>query len=127
MSGVTATVRHTIVVTGGALLTSIDVEFESRDIGCTQGTTLRIPANALTRLEETVHFRPGTRYWETALNVAREVLIEAFTAAMAPTGMNGHGSWLDEEAFFRVFQNSKKIAPWNGEGPDTDSDSDGAS
>lgn len=120
MSGVTVTTRHTIVVTGGTLFTSIDVGFESRDIGCTQGTTLRIPANGLTRLEETVHFRPGTRYWETALDVAREVLIEAFTAAMAPTGMNGHGSWLDEEAFFQVFQNSKKIAPWNGEDPDTE-------
>lgn len=127
MSGVTTTVRHIIVVTGGTLFTPADVGFESRDIGCTQGTTLRIPAGALTGMEETIHFRPGTRYWETALDVAREILIEAFTAAMAPTDMNGHGSWLDEEAFFQVFQNSKKISPWDGEDPDTDSDSDGAS
>lgn len=69
---VTTSVSYTInvntVLSGGPVRFS----FASRDIGCTQGTTLCYNGLVIAQ------YRPGTRYWDRALEIAQDVLKKTF-------------------------------------------------
>lgn len=63
-------IRHTIELhyTEGEYVT---IDFDSHDIGCTQGTTLTLQGHAIAR------YRPGTRYWDRALETAEQLVAAA--------------------------------------------------
>jgi hypothetical protein len=63
-----AEVRHIITVKDPRLGVTLTFEFESRDIGATQGTTLWYGSMKLAQ------YRPGTRHWSSALETAVEIL-----------------------------------------------------
>jgi hypothetical protein len=58
----------------------ISIVFESRDIGYTQGTTLRYGGNVLAR------YRGGATCWDSALERARHLLEEAMELTVADNG-----------------------------------------
>jgi len=55
---------------------AVTVDFASRDIGMTQGTTLRMGSHTLAQ------YRPGTKYRKRALEIAVNALTEAFTTCV---------------------------------------------
>jgi hypothetical protein len=59
---------------------SISIVFESRDIGCIQGTTLRYGGRVIAQ------YRPGTKRWDWALDQARKLLEEAMELTIADNG-----------------------------------------
>lgn len=104
----TATVHHRIEVEPGPHLAPLWFEFESRDIGATQGTTIRYEGTLVG------HFRPGTRYWSRALDVAVEVLVE--TANRVVAGSTGGGPEVFIGTFAEVLRD-KHCGAWDGEDP----------
>jgi hypothetical protein len=60
-------VRHVITVKHPHQA-ALSFEFESHDIGLTQGSTLRFGGKAIAT------YRPGTKHWQHALDIAVEIL-----------------------------------------------------
>jgi hypothetical protein len=71
-----ATVKHVITVKHPHQA-ALSFEFESHDIGCTQGSTLRFGGEIIAR------YRPGTKHWSSALNIAVEILKATVEAALS--------------------------------------------
>jgi hypothetical protein len=107
----TARVRHLIEIIPAEHAAPIVFEFWSRDIGCTQGTTIRHGETLV------AHYRPGTRYWETALDCSVEMLAEAIRQAS-----EGQPHW-DLAAFpgrFAAVLAANHCSPWDGTDPEWD-------
>ncbi|MEV7770511.1 hypothetical protein [Kitasatospora sp. NPDC086791] len=80
---ITSRVRHLIEITNDRGTLAFD--FESHDIGCTQGTTLTIAdPNGHGIAVVIARYRPHTRYWSTALEIAEQVLVKAVARALEP-------------------------------------------
>lgn len=119
-TSVTTTVRRVIVVTDTRLPGPVHVNFCTRDIGATQGVTLDIPNMPQLHTTLIVHFRPGTRHEDSALEVARTVLEAAYDAVLSATSPAAeYGSpWnIDAEEFLRVIRAMTR--PWDGTDPAT--------
>lgn len=70
-------VRYSIEVSSDALTAPVAVEFASRDIGFTQGTTLGFNGVVLAQ------YRPGTLHWDRALDIAQDIVKQAFERVWA--------------------------------------------
>lgn len=68
-TGVEVTVKTTITCTHPDAVT-LHVDFQSGDIGHTQGTTLRFAGGQVLLAQ----YRPGTSHWSRALEAARELV-----------------------------------------------------
>lgn len=100
----TARVRHLIEVEPAPHALPVVFEFESRDIGYTQGTTIRYNGVII------ANYRPGTRYWDTAVEVATKVLAGAVDYAASD------GTWSIsrfEEKLAELLK-TEQCTPWDG-------------
>jgi hypothetical protein len=104
---VTTRVRHLIVLNTGAMAPAI-FQFQSRDVGFTQGTTISYGETVVAQ------YKPGTRHWSTALDLAEQVLAKAMERVVSSVG----GWHLDEftEAVTAVLA-EEKCQPWGGKDP----------
>lgn len=85
-------------------------DFASRDIGATQGTTVCYGGAIL------AHFRPGTRWWDRAMEVTEELIARAMERVVRPDG-----SW-DFQEFYEAFTaalQEDRCTPWDGEDVET--------
>jgi hypothetical protein len=103
-------VMHVIEVWSMPDATPYVFEFDSRDIGMTQGTTITRRGRIVAR------YRPGTRHWSTALEVAQKVLEKTFEKS-GPDGPVNMGVFtlLIEEVL-----RAEGCMPWNGSDPYVD-------
>lgn len=98
--------RHTD--TGEPATATFDID--SRDIGSTQGTTIRFHNEVIAT------YRPGTRHHSTAVECARTLL----TTATERT-LTDHGRW-DPDAFRAHLADAiteEKYTPWDSTTPNT--------
>ena len=102
----TTQVRYLIEVQVDPLATPFLFDFASRDIGETQGTTIGYHGTVIAR------YRPGTRYWDRALEIAADVLREAFDQ------IGVTGSLWETGSFASVLAGvleEKQCTVWNGD------------
>jgi hypothetical protein len=102
---ITTSVSYSINVHSNQNVGAARFGFASRDIGCTQGTTLTYNSVVIAR------FRPGTRYWDRALESAQEALKTVFERLEAT------GALWDMDAFNRTLQavlTEQQCLPWDG-------------
>jgi hypothetical protein len=115
---VTSRVRHIIEITTTTSPTGynqhptvIAFDFESRDIGFTQGTTIRHNHDVIAQ------YRPGTRHWDRALDIAEQNLAKA-----AEQLLTADGTWDAAglpEALAKVLADDN-CSPWDGLDPQED-------
>lgn len=99
--------------------------FESRDIGATQGTTLTLLLADQGYGRDTIiaRYRPGTRYWDRAMEIAEEVIADAVRIANEVTSQDELSVKELRAAFDQVLTEGR-YTPWDGTDPnDEDSDS----
>lgn len=101
-------VKHLITIKHRDL--QISFEFESYDIGCTQGTTLSLGDTLL------VQYRPGTSHWDRALEIAQEVLVRAVKIALDEEA--GLSALSLRRAAVKAVEQQQYARLWNGEEPE---------
>lgn len=103
---VTTRLRHLIDVT--AADNTITFEFDSRDIGFTQGTTIRCQGQTIAQ------YRPGTRHWTTALDTAEQLLTEAVHRAL----VGGEWDCARLAVEFAAVLQGEQLNTWDGQNSD---------
>jgi hypothetical protein len=113
---VTSRVRHLIEITTDR--GRVVFEFESHDIGCTQGTTITIAdPNSSGDMVVVARYRPHTRHWDRALEIAEQVLVQAVTRAV-----EGDGPWSTVQLAreLDVVLAEESCTLWDGKDPNED-------
>lgn len=90
-------------------LPPILIDFQSEDIGATQGTTLRMDGQIIAQ------FRPGTRHWGSAMDSALELVQETtlrFMDTELPWTISNFRAKLAESMA------NRRVQAWNGEEPE---------
>lgn len=105
-----AEVKHVITIKDPRLGTTLTFEFESHDIGLTQGTTLWYGSMNL------VQYRPATKHWRHALDTAVEIL--RATVDIGATEAKG----ILREAAALAVERHQFAQPWNGQDYDWQDD-----
>lgn len=102
---VTTSVRHTIVVNTSYGWRAGEFDFQSRDIGCTQGTTISHEGRVV------AHYQPGTRHWDRALETAEQLLAAAFERL---DSADGNWDWEPFQEAFQAAMVADHCTPWDG-------------
>ncbi|MFD5564496.1 hypothetical protein [Kitasatospora griseola] len=82
------------------------VDFTSRDIGCTQGTTLTLGGRTIAQ------YQPGTRHWDTALETAEHLVAKAAERAVARNRFFDLFTFCTE--LTAVVAEDRHCTPWDG-------------
>jgi hypothetical protein len=107
-----STLKCYIEISDPRLESPVRVEFQARDIGLTQGVTIKVPGLDKPHEVAEFRFRPGTQHWLVALNLTESVLRDAYDAALIYAHDCMGAAWLDAAVFRRVI--GEKMSPWDG-------------
>ena len=105
----TARARHVIDVIVGRATMPVEIGFESQDIGATQGTTLTVLGVIVAQ------YRPGTRYWDRALEIAVDLVRDAADAFPTGASVRRVEAWRDVIAHVLA---ASEYTLWDGTVPD---------
>ncbi len=90
------------------------VIFETRDIGCTQGTTLSVECDSVAQV--VAQYRPGTRHEHRALEIALRLVAKAAVTLRRDCGrpLWDEGEWRQHLA---AAMEGAHCVPWDGDDP----------